>query len=71
MESKNLQLVTLYEQRLSRALLKSLQATRNTQREVKTRQAAELLQLCEIRGLEYALGRNGFVFSNDQIRGAA
>jgi hypothetical protein len=76
MESKNLQLLTLYEQRLNRAIqknlamLQSLQAARKTQREVEMRQAANLLQLNEMRGLEYVPGRDGFVFSNDQIHAA-
>jgi hypothetical protein len=76
MESKNLQLLTLYEQRLNRAvqknlaLLQSLQAARKTRREVEMRQAAELLQLSEMKGLEYTPAnakQDGFVFSTAEI----
>jgi hypothetical protein len=46
------------------------EAVRKTRREVEMRQAAELLQLSKMRGLEYIPGRDGFVFSNDQINAA-
>src|SRR6202451_3765300 len=58
-ESKNLQLLTLYEQRLNRAvqknlaLLHSLQATRKQERADDMREAAKLLKLSEMNGLEY------------------
>jgi hypothetical protein len=74
MESKTLQLLTLYEQRLNRAiqknlaLLQSLQAARKAEREAAMREAASLLQLSEMKGLEYRPAKDDFVFSNDQIR---
>jgi hypothetical protein len=76
MESKQLQLLTLYEQRINRAiqknlaLLQSLQATRKAEREAQMKEAASLLQLSEMRGLEYAPGRDGFVFSTAEIHAA-
>jgi len=76
MQSKQLQLLTLYEQRINRslqenlALLHSLQVTRKTERETKMKQAAALLKLSEMNGLEYQPAKDGFVFSNDQIHAA-
>jgi hypothetical protein len=76
MESKNLQLLTLYEQRLNRAIqknlamLQSLQAARKTRHEAAMKEAAILLKLSEMKGLEYSPTRDGFVFSNDQIHAA-
>ena len=76
MESKTLQLLTLYEQRLNRAvqknlaLLKSLQATRKAEHDAAMKEAAALLKLSEMKGLEYIPARDGFVFSNDQIHAA-
>jgi len=73
MESHQLQLLTLYEQRLNRslqknlALLQSLQATRKGRRETEMKEACSLLQLSEMRGLEYQPGKDGFVFSNSEI----
>jgi hypothetical protein len=73
MESKQLQLLTLYEQRINRslqknlALLQSLQATRKAQHEAAMREAAALLKLSEMKGLEYSPSKDGFLFSNDQI----
>ncbi len=75
-ESKQLQLLTLYEQRINRnlqknlALLKSLQAERKAEREAAMKEAASLLKLSEMKGLEYVPARDGFVFSNDQIHAA-
>jgi hypothetical protein len=75
-ESKQLQLLTLYEQRLNRAiqknlaLLQSLQATRKAEREAAMKEAAKLLQLSEMRGLEYAPAKDGFVFSTGEIHAA-
>jgi hypothetical protein len=72
-ESKNLQLLTLYEQRLNRAvqknlaLLLSLQATRKVQREAAMKEAAALLKLSEMKGLEYEPTKDGFVFSTAEI----
>jgi hypothetical protein len=75
-ESKQLQLLTLYEQRINRslqknlAMLQSLQTTRKAEREAAMKEAAALLQLSEMRGLEYAPAKDGFGFSNDQIHAA-
>jgi hypothetical protein len=72
-ESHQLQLLTLYEQRLNRAveknlaLLESLQAARKTQREIEMNQAALLLQLSEMKGVEYQPSKDGFVFSTREI----
>ena len=75
-ESKQLQLLTLYEQRLNRAvqknvaLLQSLQADRKAQQETAMKEAASLLQLSEMRGLEYTPATDGFVFSTAEIHAA-
>jgi acyl transferase domain-containing protein len=75
-ESKSLQLLTLYEQRINRslqknlAMLQQLQATRKAEHEAAMKEAAALLKLSEMRGLEYAPAKDGFVFSNDQIHAA-
>ncbi len=75
-ESKQLQLLSLYEQRINRAiqknlaLLQSLQATRKAHQEAAMKEAAALLKLSEMKGLEYFPARDGFVFSNAQIRAA-
>ena len=75
-ESKNLQLLTLYEQRINRslqknlAMLQSLQATRKAEHDAAMKEAAALLKLSEMKGLEYSPRRDGFVFSNDQIHAA-
>ncbi len=75
-ESKQLQLLSLYEQRLNRAiqknlaLLQSLQAVRKQACEAAMKEAAVLLKLSEMRGLEYQAQKDGFVFSNDQIHTA-
>jgi hypothetical protein len=76
MESKQLQLLTLYEQRLNRAiqknlaLLQQLQTTRKATDEAAMKEAAKFLKLSEMRGLEYSPSKDGFVFSNDQIHTA-
>jgi hypothetical protein len=76
LESKQLQLLTLYEQRIDRslqknlAMLQSLQATRKAEHEAAMREAAALLQLSEMRGLEYFPAKDGFVFSTAQIHAA-
>ena len=76
MESKQLQLLTLYEQRLNRAIQKNLamlhqlQSTRKTEDEANMKQASTLLKLSEMRGLAYQPTKDGFVFSNDQIHAA-
>jgi hypothetical protein len=76
MESKQLQLLTLYEQRINRAiqknlaLLQSLQVARKAEREAAMKEAATLLSLSEMKGLEYVPARDGFAFSTDQIHAA-
>jgi hypothetical protein len=75
-EAKNLQLLTLYEQRINRSIqknlgmLQSLQAARKADREAAMNEAASLLKLSEMKGLQYTPARDGFVFSNDQIHAA-
>ena len=76
MESKQLQLLTLYEQRLNRAIqknlaiLQQLQATRKAQHEAAMNEAANLLRLSEMRGLEYYPAKDGFPFSTTEIHAA-
>jgi hypothetical protein len=76
MESKQLQLLTLYEQRINRSIqknltmLQSLQATRKAEHEAAMKEASALLKLSEMRGLEYAPAKDGFLFSNAQIHAA-
>jgi len=73
---QQLQLLTLYEQRINRAIqknlamLQSLQANRKAERETAMKEAAALLKLSEMKGLEYSPARDGFVFSNSQIHAA-
>src|SRR6266853_5724921 len=69
-ESHQLQILTLYEQRLNRglqknlALLQSLQATRKAQREIEMTEAIRLLQRSEMKGLQYQPAKDGFVSPN-------
>jgi hypothetical protein len=76
LESKNLQLLTLYEQRINRslqknlAILQSLQATRKAEHEAAMKEAAALLKLSEMKGLEYFPPKDGFLFSTAQIHAA-
>ena len=73
-ESHELQLLTLYEQRLNKAvqrnlaMLQSLQAARLAQREVEMKEAIQLLQVSEMNALEYQPAKDGFVFSIGEIR---
>ena len=75
-ESKQLQLLTLYDQRINRsiqknlALLQSLQAARIAKREAEMKEAKKLLQLSEMKGLRYEPVKDGFVFSIAQIHAA-
>ena len=75
-ESKQLQLLTLYEQRINRniqknlAMLQALQVTRVAKREAEMNEAKKLLQLSEMKGLPYQPGRDGFVFSTAEIHAA-
>jgi hypothetical protein len=76
MESKQLQLLTLYEQRINRslqknlAMLQQLQATRKTAEEAAMKEASTLLKLSEMRGMEYIPAKDGFVFSTSEIHAA-
>jgi hypothetical protein len=76
LESKQLQLLTLYEQRINRslqknlAILQSLQATRKAEHEAAMKEAAALLKLSEMKGLEYVPSKDGFVFSAAEIHAA-
>jgi hypothetical protein len=76
LESKQLQLLTLYEQRLNRAvqknlaMLQSLQAVRKQEREAKMKEASVLLKLSETKGVEYFPACDGFVFSIPEIHAA-
>lgn len=75
-EAKQLQLLSLYEQRLNRSVhknleaLRKLQAERKAQRQAEMQEAKKLQQLAEMKGLAYDPNRDGFVFSNDQIHNA-
>jgi hypothetical protein len=72
-EAKTLQLLTLYEQRINRAiqknlaLLQSVQAERKARREAEMKDAAAFLQLSEMKGLEYQPAKDGCVFSTAEI----
>jgi len=72
-ESKHLELLTLYEQRMNRslqknlALLKSLQTERKGHAARELQEAGKLLQLSEFKGLRYEPSKDGFVFSNEEI----
>ena len=75
-EGKSIELLTLYEQRLNRglqknlAMLQQLQATRKAADEAAMKEAATLLKLSEMRGMEYQPARDGFVFSTAEIHAA-
>ncbi len=78
-ESKQLQLLTLYEQRINRnlqknlAALQALQSARLAKREAEMKEAKKLLQLNEMKGLPYGpaeISKDGFVFSTAQIHAA-
>jgi hypothetical protein len=75
-EAKQLQLLSLYEQRLNRSVhknldaLKKLQAERKAQRQAEMEQAKKLHLLTEVKGQQYDPNKDGFVFSNDEIRAA-
>ncbi|MGA2711892.1 MAG: hypothetical protein ABSG41_02210 [Bryobacteraceae bacterium] len=75
-ESKQLERLTLYEQRINRSLqknlslLQTLQAARKEQRWHEIEEAKKLLQLSEMKGLPYEPAKDGFVFSNDHIHAA-
>ena len=75
-EAKQLQLLSLYEQRLNRAvqknltLLRDLQAHRKAERQRALDEAKKLYQVSENKGLPRTAAANGFVFSNDEIRAA-
>jgi hypothetical protein len=75
-ESKQLQLLTLYEQRINRSIqknlatLQALQTARLAKREAEMKEAKKLLQLSEMKGLPYEPGKDGFVFSTAEIHAA-
>ncbi len=75
-DSKQLQLLTLYEQRINRnlqknlATLQALQSARLAKREAEMKEAKKLLQLSEMKGLRYEPVKDGFVFSNAEIHAA-
>jgi hypothetical protein len=52
------------------ALLQSLQAARKAEREAAMKEAATLLQLSEMKGLEYQPAQDGFAFSTTEIHAA-
>jgi hypothetical protein len=72
-ESKQLQLLTLYDQRINRniqrnlVLLQGLQAARFARRQSEMEEAKKLLQLSEMKGLPYDPIQDGFVFSTAEI----
>ncbi len=76
LEAKSFQLLSLYEQRLNRAvqknlaMLQDLQAKRKAERQAQMEQAKRLHLVNEIKGLPYEPTKDGFVFSNEQIRAA-
>ena len=75
-EAKQLQLLTLYDQRINRniqknmATLQALQSARLAKREAEMNEAKKLLQLSEMKGLQYEPVKDGFVFSNAEIHAA-
>jgi hypothetical protein len=75
-EAKTIQLLTLYEQRLNRAVqknlatLQALQATRKAGQKAAMEEAAKLLELSELKGLPYEPIKDGFVFSTARIHAA-
>ncbi len=72
-QAKNLQLLSLYEQRLTRSvhknteLLKQLQAERKAQKAEAMEEAKDLLQLAAAKGETYKPEQDGFVFSRQEI----
>jgi hypothetical protein len=52
------------------AMLQQLQATRKATDEAAMKEATTLLKLSEMRGMKYTPVKDGFVFSNEQIRAA-
>lgn len=81
LESDRLLRLSLYEQRLNRTLHKNLATLRDLQTERRRHETADraeevlLARYSDINGLAYeapgAPTPNGFVFSNEEIRGAA
>jgi hypothetical protein len=72
-EAKNLQLLTLYEQRITRAIEKNKKMLTDLQKERREREAKQmeeakrLLELAEVKGQDYKPEADGFVFSTQQI----
>lgn len=75
-EAKQLQLLSLYEQRLNRAvqknlaLLHALQAKRKAERAAQMAEAKKLYQLSQMKNLPWDSSANGFVFSKEEIQAA-
>jgi hypothetical protein len=75
-KAKTLQLLSLYEQRLTRAvhknteLLKKMQADRLAEEAKAMEEAQQLLQLAEKRGQNYDPKSDGFLFSKEEIYAA-
>ncbi len=75
-QAKNLQLLSLYEQRLNRTLQKNIALLKSIQEERRLRQAAEmeeakrLLQPSEMKNISYDPKRDGFVFSINEMQHA-
>lgn len=74
--AKQLQLLSLYEQRLNRAVQKNLamlhdlQARRKAERRQALEEAKKLYRVAENKGLRPGPAPNGFVFSNEEIEAA-
>jgi hypothetical protein len=75
-EAKQLQLLTLYEQRINRAIQKNmdqfraLQTERKAENETQMEQAMLLAQQSLIKGLPYNPAADGFVYSSAEINRA-
>jgi predicted ribosome quality control (RQC) complex YloA/Tae2 family protein len=72
-EAKQLQLLSLYEQRINRAIeknmnqLRQLQTERKAARKLQMEQAMLLAQQSLIKGLPYNPVNDGFVYSTSEI----
>lgn len=66
-EAKQLQLLSLYEQRLNRAIQKNLQAQRKAERRHALEEAKKLYRFNGKKDLQNEPAVNGFVFSNAEI----
>jgi hypothetical protein len=72
-QAKNLELISLYEQRIHRSFLKHFEQLRQLQAERKAKHDTDLdnarllSQLAELQNLPFYPASDGIVFSNDQI----